>query len=208
MTDAVIVAHGLWMPGWETGILRRRLRSAGFEPHLFRFRTVRASLTENVDRLERFSRAVEGERVHYVGYSLGGVVVVDMLATRRPARPGSAVCLAAPLTGARAGEGLARTALGRRVLGRSVLELLRRGGLAPWTGECPLGLIAGNASLGAGRFFGSLPRPNDGTVTVAETQLEGADDHLVLRVTHSSIMYSRVVFEQIVHFLRHGRFAR
>lgn len=208
MIEAVIVAHGLWMPGWETAPLRRRLQSAGFVPHLFRFRTVLGTLSENVARLERFSREVKADKVHYVGYSLGGVVVVEMLETCRPEREGRVVCLAPPLTGSRSGEALARVALGRRVLGKSMLELLDRGGLPPWPGERPLGIIAGNRSFGAGRFFGRLPRPNDGTVAVEETMLEGAEDHIVLPVTHSTIMYSKAAFEQIVHFLREGRFAR
>ena len=28
--ESVVVLHGLWMPGWETKLLRRRLTNAGF----------------------------------------------------------------------------------------------------------------------------------------------------------------------------------
>lgn len=207
MKDAVIVAHGLWMPGWETAPLRRRLESAGFDTHLFRFRTVNATLSQNAARLERFSREVPGDRLHYLGYSLGGVVVVEMLSTYHPAREGRVVCLAAPLRGTKTGADLARFDLGRRLVGRSIEELLDRGGLSPWSEPRDLGIIAGRRSFGTGKFFGSLPRPNDGTVAVEETRLEGARDHLVVPQTHTSIMYSPAVMDQIVHFLREGHFS-
>lgn len=208
MSDSVVVAHGLWMTGIETGLLRRRLEAAGYDTYLFRFRTVRSSLSENVARLARFCREIPGERLHYVGYSLGGVVVAATLQAEPPGRPGRIVCLAAPLTGSRAAEILSRFDLGRRIVGRSLLELLDRGGLAPWSGSPELGVIAGRRSFGAGRVLGGLLRPNDGTVAVAETELAGIQDHLVLPVTHTSILFSKPVSAQVVHFLREGRFAR
>jgi hypothetical protein len=52
-----------------------------------------------------------------------------------------------------------------------------------------------------------MPVPHDGTVAVAETRIEGAADHLVLPVTHLSMLWSAAVADQAVHFLREGRFA-
>jgi len=206
MSEHVVVAHGLWMPGAETGLLRRRLEAAGYATHLFRFQTVRSSLSENVARLARFCNEIPGERLNYVGYSLGGVVVAATLQAAPPSRPGRAVCLAAPLTGSRPAEILAGFGLGRRIVGRSLLELIDRGGLKAWSGSPELGVIAGRRSFGAGRVVPGLPRPNDGTVAVEETRLPGIRDHLVLPVTHSSILFSKPVSDQIVHFLRAGCF--
>jgi len=208
VSEAVVVAHGLWMPGVETGLLRRRLEDAGYATHLFRFRTVRASLGENVARLARFRSEIAADRLHYVGYSLGGVVVTAMLQAEPAERPGRVVCLASPLTGSRAAEILSGSNIGRRIVGRSLLELVARGGLEPWGGMPELGVIAGCRSFGAGRMVPGLPRPNDGTVAVAETELAGIQDHLVMPVTHTSILFSKPVSEQVVRFLRQGQFAR
>ena len=45
-----------------------------------------------------------------------------------------------------------------------------------------------------------------GVVTVEETRLEGATDHLVVPLSHTALHFSRAVARQVQHFLRDGRF--
>jgi hypothetical protein len=59
-----------------------------------------------------------------------------------------------------------------------------------------------------GRLFGRLDGPNDGTVAVAETRLPGATDHIVVRASHFSILWSADAAIQVIAFLESGRFAR
>jgi pimeloyl-ACP methyl ester carboxylesterase len=205
--EPVIVAHGLWLPGTEMFLLQRRLRRAGFEPHLFRFPTVSAGLDENVARLERFILQRPEPRVHLVGYSLGGVLSVCVgrgLAASRLAR---IVCLGAPLNGSRAGERLVASPLTRRLVGKSVGDLIARAPLPPWTGMPELGLVAGRLGVGMGRLFAAFEGPNDGTVQVDETELPGANAHIVLPVSHTSLLFSRAAARQTAAFLKTGRFA-
>jgi pimeloyl-ACP methyl ester carboxylesterase len=206
--ESVIVVHGLWMPGWETVLLRRRLRAAGFAPLLFCFATVGEGLQTNAERLRQFATRAPGETVHFVGYSLGGVVTVRMLETWSFERPGRVVCLGSPLNGSRSAHALARWPGGTRALGKSVLELNAVGGLPPWSSERELGIIAGRLAVGLGRMLGALVPPNDGTVAVDETELAGAKDHIVLPVSHTALLFSPGVAAQACHFLRHGRFRR
>jgi 8-oxo-dGTP pyrophosphatase MutT (NUDIX family) len=206
--EAVVVVHALWMPGHETALLRRRLARAGFRPSLFRFRTVSDGLDANAERLARFVERVPGDRVHFVGHSLGGAVAAYTVQTRRPARAGRVVCLGSPLRGTRSGQRLARFRWGAWLTGRSIGDLLARGGLRPWSGTADLGVIAGDLPLGLGLLLGALPKPNDGVVTVEETRLEGAADHLVLPLSHTALIFSRRVAAETAHFLRHGRFER
>jgi hypothetical protein len=51
-----------------------------------------------------------------------------------------------------------------------------------------------------------LPTPNDGVVTVAETELAAACDRIVLPVSHSGMLLSRRVARQTGAFLRAGKF--
>jgi pimeloyl-ACP methyl ester carboxylesterase len=206
-TESVVVVHGLWLPGYETWLLRKRLARAGFQPKLFRYRTVRDGLEANAERLARFVERVPGSQVHFVGHSLGGAVAAYMLQTRPPARAGRLVCLGSPLKGTRSGRRLGRFRWGARITGQSIGELVARGGLEPWSGTHDLGVIAGDLPFGLGLVLGALPRPHDGVVTVAETRLDGATDHLVLPLSHTALLFSRVVATQAAHFLRHGRFS-
>jgi len=208
MTASVIVAHGLWMPGLETRLLRHRLETAGFRPFLFRFPTLRGTLTQNVARLARFAEATPGETLHFVGYSLGGVVTVAMLADTAFGRAGRIVCLGSPLTGSATAARLADSSIGRRIVGRSLLEHLSAGGIRCWQRPNDLGIIAGTRSLGLGRIVRRHRGPDDGTVAVEETRLAGASDHLTLPVTHTQMLFDRAVARQTIHFLRYGRFAR
>lgn len=202
----LVVAHGLWLSGAETWLLRRRLRTAGFAAHLFRFRSVRADLDANAAALARFVTAIAGERIDIVGHSLGGVVAVHLLEQTPPPRVGRIVCLGSPLKGTESGRRLAALPGGRRVLGRSVLDLNARGGLAPWPGTFDLGIIAGSAPVGFGRLLGRLAKPHDGTVAVEETRLEGATDHVVVPVSHTTLVLSKRVADDTIRFLRTGRF--
>ncbi len=51
-----------------------------------------------------------------------------------------------------------------------------------------------------------LPEPNDGTVAVEETRIEGMSDHIVLPVTHTGMIMSASVADHVVRFLNTGRF--
>lgn len=46
----------------------------------------------------------------------------------------------------------------------------------------------------------------DGTVTVAETQISGMADHLLLHQSHTGLVYSHQTAHQIDYFIRHNQF--
>lgn len=206
--ESVIVVHGVWMPGTETILLRRRLDARGFHCHLFRYHSLAADLDQNATQLARFVEDVPGDTVHFVGHSLGGVVILWMLQRNPPQRLGRVVCLGAPLNGSATARTLEAHPGTRAAVGKSLAELTALGGLSAWTGESPLGIIAGEASLGVGKLVARLPRPNDGTVSVEETRLAGAIDHIVMPASHMSLLWSKPVADQVAHFLVHGRFQR
>jgi hypothetical protein len=76
------------------------------------------------------------------------------------------------------------------------------------TGERDVGVIAGTRGLGFGRVITAFDGDSDGTVTVAETCLPGVADHLLLPVTHTSMVFSPEVARRTAAFLKHGRFSR
>lgn len=203
---AVVVVHGLWMPGAETCLLRRRLRAAGFTPVAFHYPTIATSLSESAARLAEFLDGLPGNTRHLVGHSLGGVVILKALERHAPPRIGRVVALGSPFAGSAAAAHLRALPGGRRLLGRAMAEWLDEGGRRRWSAAAPLGVIAGSRPLGMGRLLGRLPVPHDGTVGVSETALDGAADRLVLPVTHFSMLWSRAVAREVAQFLRDARF--
>ncbi len=206
--EAVVVAHGLWMRGWEMVLLRRRLEDEGYHTYPFVYPTVGSGLDEGADRLATFVEQLPAARVHFVGHSLGGVLIVNAFERHEFERAGRIVCLGSPLSGTHAGRMLESTLLGRRIAGQCMHDLLQNGGCGRWEGQTELGIIAGDRQVGLGRLLGGLQSPHDGTISVEETKLEGATDHAVLRCTHISMLWSPEVAEYVLHFLRAGEFPR
>jgi pimeloyl-ACP methyl ester carboxylesterase len=205
---AVVAVHGLWMRGTVMKILLRHMERHGFEVHAFNYPSIRDDLDANAARLAAFVARVPGDTVHLLGHSLGCVVIVAMLERHALERPGRIVCLGPPFGGSVTAERVARLPGGERVIGRSLRGLLTRGGFAAAAAGHDIGIIAGRMPIGLGRLFGHFAGPNDGMVAVAETKLEGAVDHIVLPVAHTSLLWSPSVARQVVHFLRVGRFDR
>lgn len=204
----VLLVHGLWYgrPGMLP--LAGRLRKRGWDCELFGYSSVFRSPERNVRRLaERVAELQENDdgRLHLVGHSLGGLVILKMLADRDYVDSGGrVVLLGSPLNG----SAVARRMMGNRALkpwvGRAA-ELLDAG-LDDLPGDREIATIAGTSSLGVGRLFADLEKPHDGTVAVAETNAPGLADHLELPVSHTGLVLSRQVAEAVDAFLRTGCF--
>lgn len=205
--EAVVLLHGLWMSRPIMMRLGRRLARArpGCAIHYFAYPSMLSDLDASVGRLAAFVSRVEADTVHFVGHSLGGVVILHMLRSLAEDRPGRVVCLGSPLGGSEAARRLQGLPGGKRLVGPCLSQALERV-LGSWEGDRQVGVIAGDSGLGLGRFLGHLESPHDGTVSVSETRLPGIADHLVLRLSHSGLVFSPEVARQVDHFLGTGRF--
>lgn len=202
MPDRVLLLHGLWMPRASMRWHARRLRAAGYQPHLFGYASVAGGPEAALPALLRELQ----QPTDILAHSLGGVLAVHALQQYPDLPVRRIVCLGSPLCGSAAAGGMARTALGKRLLGRSA-GLLGTG-CEPWRGAADVGMVAGNAPLGLGQVFGRFGGGSDGTVAIAETRLDGLADHVVLPLSHSGLLFSREAAVQARFFLRHGRFFR
>ena len=121
--------------------------------------------------------------------------------------PGRIVLLGAPVRGSAAARVAGSIGVGQWLIGPSAAEALvsHRRRVAPAGRE--VGIIAGTRPVGLGRWFARFDEPNDGTVAVSETQLEGACDRLVLPVSHLGMLMSPRAADACGQFLREGRFS-
>jgi hypothetical protein len=75
--------------------------------------------------------------------------------------------------------------------------------------DLDIGVIAGDGGFGMGRVIApDLPKPHDGVIVVAETRVPGMRDHVTLRVSHTAMLLSREVVQQVCAYLKRGRFER
>jgi pimeloyl-ACP methyl ester carboxylesterase len=187
------------MPGAAMALLAARLRRAGLGVRVFRYRG-RDPFEINVERLRRFC----GRSAHFVGHSLGGVLILETLSRHRELQAASATLIGSPVRGCEAGRRFGRWRIGRWMMGASGALWSERE--ARWSRPEPLGVIAGTRALGLGRLLGRLPLPNDGVVCVSETAVDGMRDQARVAVGHSALIASRAVAELVLLFIAQGRF--
>ncbi len=204
--ETVILVNGLWMPGWVLSVLARRLRRCGYAVRSFTYRSMACSLQENADLLKEFVDVQPAGVMHYVGYSLGGIVVHALFHYHPQQRPGRIVTLGSPHQGSRAAATVARYALGRRLLGKSLPALVsREGRLWPWPAR-ETGTVAGTFNFGLGRLLPGQAGASDGTVRLTEAQLPEATDRISLPVSHFGLLISGQAAQAVCRFLSTGRF--
>ena len=177
--------------------LRRALQRQGFRAVNWRYRSLRGSIEAHAAELAAKAReldeATDIERLHFVGHSMGAIVVRSALALSRPRKLGRVVLLAPPNRGARLAD-LALRLLGHRI--RAARELCSHP-------DSYVNRLAPAADLDCGIIAATW----DHAVALASTHLPGERDHLILRSLHTLPLH-RHTPAQVGHFLRQGRFRR
>jgi len=198
-----ILVHGLWMPGMVMTPLAARLTRAGYRCHLYDYAGREQPLAANAERLVHFARQVGA--AHFVGHSLGGLVVLEALNSDPTLAVERVALLGTPARGCLAARRLARHGFGRWMLGESE-ALWREGRAARWNRREQLGVIAGTFPFGLGRTFGRLPGANDGVVGIEEARIDGMAAFTALPVSHSGMLLSTRVALSLRAFLETGSF--
>ena len=203
MSDIVLV-HGLWNRGWMMAMLARRLRARGHKVRVFSYPTRADNLDGHADELHSFLLKNETEELHLVGHSMGGLVILNMLSRYDGLPPGRVVLMGTPVKGSGVVQRLSKLPGQDFVFGNARQDLLQGFQCSP-AGREP-GMIRGTRAFGLGQIAGKQDEPNDGSICISETELEGLNDAVELEVSHSGMLLSTEVMQQLEQFLLFGRF--
>jgi pimeloyl-ACP methyl ester carboxylesterase len=148
-------------------------------------------------------------RVHFVGFSMGGLLIRTYLKVHRPSDLGRVVMIGTPNSGSEVADLLKDRRLFLSLLGPAGQQLVTKQDAFRHLFEdegYELGVIAGRNVVNpvAAAIFKS---PNDGKVSVASAVLPGCRDHIVLRTNHTLIALLGKTHAETVGFLRTGRFS-
>ena len=202
-----VYVHGLWLPGEESLLLGHRLaQEFDLTLHPFRYSAASSGMSAISSRLQDFVQELAAPEVHFVGHSLGGLVIHRFLERFPDQPPGRVVFLGVPCVASRAAEQAGRFGPVAHLMGQSVAEELLQPRERRWRHERPLGVVAGTQPIGVGQFLAHFDEENDGTIAVSETRLPGAADHIVLPVSHLGMLVSARVAHEAGLFLTQGRF--
>ena len=210
--EQVVLLHGFGRQGNAMFLLQKRLRGAGYKAHSIEY----ASLQEPPDViLEKVAVQIElccrddRRPVHFVGHSLGGLIIRAYLDEKPLENLGRVVLLGTPNQGSELvdiyGDSWLIKILGptARVLGTHEDSFPNRIG-PPYY---PLGIIAGTSSINP-ITDDDLPGPDDGLVSVESTKIDGMTDFLLVDTSHSMLRYNQTVARETIHFLKNGRFSQ
>jgi len=204
--EHVVLVHGLFLHGTYTKVMSHWLRKAGFTTTEFSYRTIQANLDTNAERLYQHFQSIDAEVIHAVGHSLGGVLLQHLYANFDMQNKGRVVALGSPFLGSAVARFLSQNPLASVMLGKSIADTNSKK-QPEWKSKHELGIIAGDIPVGLGTVLGKvLEKPNDGTVSVTETQLPGYKEHIVLPVAHTALIFSPKTTEKVVCFLQKGCF--
>ncbi len=214
----VFLKHGIFRSAASLWKLERALRDHGYE-------VVNLSYPSTDGYIEDFSAAMEVEvadflsttprdtvKVHFVGHSMGGLVIHHYLTRKDAVTPDSCVFIATPhrgavLTDARKDRFLFQIFMGDK----AALQLSPSSEFYKQLPEqlegFDYGCIYGSTGAPEG-WNDDVPGDDDGTIGADEAQLPGAADSHRLRLGHTRISFNDQSIEQVLHFLKHGAFRK
>jgi pimeloyl-ACP methyl ester carboxylesterase len=208
----VVLLHGIATRSWSLRKMDRALRASGFATLNLTYASRKKPLDELAsdvhleisDFITRYDVPL-----HFVGYSMGGLVTRVYLARYRPPRLARVVMLGTPNGGSELADFLKDLAAYRAFFGPAGLQLTTQQdslltALPP--PDYPLGIVAGSRAIDPISSTFILQRPNDGMVSVHSTRLAGMADHIVIPASHPGLIRRREAIEQTIAFLREGRF--
>ena len=212
MNAWVILLHGLGRYRQSMRKLEQHLKSLGYSTVNLAYPSTTKSIETiaetHLARAVQVCEAQRAEKIHFVGHSLGGIIVRQYLQRHSVPADSRLVMLSPPNQGSELVDLLMKVPLYRWITGPAGQEI----GTGPESAVNRLkpvgidvGVIAGNLSINL-VFSAFLNGPDDGMVSVKSAMLPEMRDFIVVPNTHTFIMRDPLVMRQVAHFLRHGRF--
>lgn len=216
--EKVILLHGLWRTRRSLRRLAGALAAQGYDVETWSYPSHGHGAAELVRQVHERMHSLRGlPRVHFVGHSLGAILIRGALARPVEFGIGRVVMLAPPNRGAGI-IGRLRTRRWARWMMRGLGPAV--GDLAPGSSflaglgvpAADIGIIAGtrarhpiNPSAWANRWLGATDG-HDGTVELESTPLPGMRDFIALPAHHTWICDDREAIRQTAFFIGHGHF--
>ncbi|MEM7078275.1 MAG: alpha/beta hydrolase [Pseudomonadota bacterium] len=207
--ECVILLHGLARTSDSMSALAEALEKEGFMVANVDYPSRQHPIEELAEiAIPAGLKTCAGHRTHFVTHSLGGILVRYHLQHHAVEALGRVVMIGPPNQGSEVVDDYRKVPGFKLLNGPAGLQLGTDSNSVPRAlGEVAfdLGVIAGTRTMNP-ILSQSLPNPDDGKVSVANTKVAGMADFIALPHTHTFMMQAEPVIEQTVHYLHHGRF--
>lgn len=206
----VVLLHGFARTPRDMRFLDAHLKSSCFETYCPRLPTTLGGLLPATIKLEKelLNILPQNRQIHFVGHSMGGLVLRLYLSRNIVQNLSHCVLIATP------NRGTELASFGLRLLAPlsaatpSIRDLVPPGPAIPSPLNIPapkFGIIGGTASNL--RFSSLLPKDNDGRVSVASLSLSNASETILLPYNHHKIHHNTECMDLLMRFLKSGTFS-
>lgn len=203
----IVIVHGLFMNPLVMRPLALMLRAHGWRTYSVGYQTTKIDKKSFFSRLNEIKSKHPLEPIHFVGHSLGGLMLRSYCSDCANEGGARLVTLGTPHQGAEIVSRLDHYKLGF-IIGNSREHGLIRNNGQKWESEVEVGTIAGNVDTGMLNILGGqrYNERSDGIVLVNEAKIEGSKDHIEVNSSHTTLIYSKIVSYHINNFIENGLF--
>ena len=209
--ELVVLIHGVLNTTKRMAGLEKYLSDAGYEVYNVDYPSTKHSirkLTEIVSNLIEKKNPQQYEAVHFVGFSMGGLITRMLLNQHKFNNLGRVIFIGSPHLGSEVADFVVKIPLLAKFFGPALNEM---------TTDCSLikkmlgephyqfATIAGNRSYD---LLGMLliKGPHDGRVSLRSSLLNGSQDRLILPFAHLEMLRKKGLWQEVLHYIKHGKF--
>jgi pimeloyl-ACP methyl ester carboxylesterase len=209
--DYVVLLHGIARSSAQMEELAERFAKEGYEPINIDYPSTDYSLEDLTERLHKQlqARLTQDKPVHFVAFSMGGVLARAYIHKYRPKKLGRVVQLGSPNHGSEVTDFLKENGLYKWFYGPAGQQLTTNNkATEKLLGDVDydLGIIAGNSTIDPIASYFLFDAENDGRVLVESTKVNGMKDHMTISSSHTFLPGNDEAIAQAVSFLKHSKF--
>ena len=209
INECVILLHGLARSANSMDRMAQRLSEQGYKVLNIDYPSRAYPIEQLAEQTISDALAkCEGMSVSFVTHSMGGILVRQFLRNHQIENLNRVVMLGPPNKGTEIVDKLGNLPGFHLVngdagmqLGTGALSLPNQLGKANFD----VGIIAGTQSINL-LLSSLIPDTDDGKVSVESTKVEGMNDHIEMPTTHVFMMRNDAVIDQVICYLKQGRF--
>jgi triacylglycerol esterase/lipase EstA (alpha/beta hydrolase family) len=209
MSDGIVILHGIFRTHRSMRGVTRFFDKQGYKTLNLGYPSTRHDLIKLAEwinpPIQEFAQSVDG-KLHFLGYSMGGLLVRTYLKQFRPGKLGRVVLVGTPNNGSEIADFVQAWPLYKRFYGPAGQQLItKQDAFKSIFGavDYELGVIAGNRTIDPlGSYI--IGKPSDGKVSIESTKLEGMKAHLVLPANHTFFPDNRRMWKSALQFIKTG----
>lgn len=208
--EGIILLHGILRTSRSLNGLTKYLKNCDFDVLNIEYPSTKFDLAGLADQVHKQLNefCLHYHKVHFVGFSMGGLVIRAYLNKFRPSNLGRVVMIGTPNNGSEIADSMKNNLLYKNLFGKSGQQLITDQSMFKeifGTVDYELGVIAGISSLSLlGKIM--IKQESDGRVSIASTKVEGMKEHFTIKSGHSSLLLKKQVYVLVLNFITKGKF--